>query len=94
MLARALLGAPSLLLLDEADANLDTESRAILDRVIAEFPGTVVMASHRPQMAGRVDAIWRMANGALLAIEPATDAPRAVVALASVAPATRTEPRR
>lgn len=94
MLARALLGAPSLLLLDEADANLDTESRAILDRVIAEFPGTVVMASHRPQMAGRVDAIWRMADGALLAIEPATDASRAVVALASVAPINRTEPRR
>jgi len=91
MLARALLGGPWLLLLDEADANLDARSREILDRVVAEFPGTVVMASHRPQTLARVDAIWRMHDGTLLAIEAAPEGQRPLFGLPSAEPAAREE---
>jgi ABC-type branched-subunit amino acid transport system ATPase component len=36
-LARALLGDPAVLLLDEADANLDERARAVIDRVVDEY---------------------------------------------------------
>ncbi|MDP1698210.1 MAG: ABC transporter ATP-binding protein [Xanthomonadaceae bacterium] len=69
MLARALLGEPQILILDEADANLDSDSRAILDHVIAEFPGTVMLATHRDDVSIRVDWLWHMDNGRLTAVQ-------------------------
>jgi len=83
MLARALLGEPRILVLDEADANLDGDSRAMLDQVIADFPGTVLLASHRDDVSTRVDWLWRMDGGRLLAVQ-ATN--KSIAAVSSLVP--------
>lgn len=65
-LARALLGDPRLLLLDEIDANLDPRAGAVLQRILREYPGTVVMASHRLDWVAMADRVWHVRNGVLL----------------------------
>ena len=65
-LARALLGKPAVLLLDEADVNLDAQSRRILDQVLRDYEGTVLMATHRIDFAARADALWVVTRGRLL----------------------------
>ena len=67
-LARALLGAPSVLLLDEADANLDAQARAVVDRVIADQRrrGSVLLITHRREALERCDAVWHLADGRLV----------------------------
>jgi ABC-type transport system involved in cytochrome bd biosynthesis fused ATPase/permease subunit len=65
-LARALLGTPDVLLLDEVDANLDRISRAALERVLAQYPGTILLATHDPELASAADAVWRLEAGRLL----------------------------
>lgn len=64
-LARALLREPRILILDEADANLDQHARQALDRGIAAFPGTVLMASHRQSVLKRCDTLWTLNEGSL-----------------------------
>jgi len=68
-IARALLGDPPVLLLDEADANLDAGARTVVDRVIREHGrrSTVIVVSHRPEILEWADAIWRMDGGRLVA---------------------------
>jgi ATP-binding cassette subfamily B protein len=46
-IARAILGGPSILLLDEADENLDPVSTKILDRVLNAQSATVLIVTHR-----------------------------------------------
>jgi len=67
-LGRALLGDPQVLLLDEADANLDAGARAVVDRVIREQGrrSTVIVVSHRAEVLEWADAIWRMDGGRLV----------------------------
>jgi len=65
-LARALLGAPSILLLDEVDANLDPASTGLIDKVLATYRGTVLLVSHRPAQIARADVIWHVAGGAIV----------------------------
>jgi ABC-type multidrug transport system fused ATPase/permease subunit len=65
-LARAILGHPGVLLLDEIDANLDVKSSAIVDRVINNYSGTVLLITHRPERLANVDIIWYLENGRLL----------------------------
>jgi len=67
MLARALLGNPRVLLLDDADNNVDAETLAIFVRVLEEFPGTILLVSQRPELAGRADASWSFGGGRVLA---------------------------
>lgn len=62
-LARAILGNPKLLLLDEIDANLDPQATAIVDRVLESYQGTVLIITHRPERLALVDAIWHLENG-------------------------------
>jgi ABC-type multidrug transport system fused ATPase/permease subunit len=64
-LARALLGDPRVLLLDEADANLDDAARELSDRVIQAQRGerTVLVVSHRPEVLGWADAVWQLEGG-------------------------------
>ncbi|WP_017623090.1 ATP-binding cassette domain-containing protein [Nocardiopsis chromatogenes] len=64
-LARALLNRPRLLLLDEADAHLDTEAAGVIDEVVADFPGTVVIVTHRPERLASADTVWRLGGGLL-----------------------------
>jgi len=68
-IGRALLGDPPVLLLDEADANLDAGARTVVDRVIREHGrrSTVIVVSHRPEILEWADAIWRMDGGRLVA---------------------------
>jgi ABC-type bacteriocin/lantibiotic exporter with double-glycine peptidase domain len=82
-LARALLGEPRVLLLDEADANLDPGAAAVVDRVLAAFPGTVLLVTHRPERLAAADAIWHVSGGRLVETGP----PDAV--LAAVGPTRR-----
>ena len=67
-LARALVGDPRLLLLDEADANLDEEARGLLERIIRTQRGqrTMLVVSHRPEVLEWADAIWRIEGGRLV----------------------------
>jgi ABC-type multidrug transport system fused ATPase/permease subunit len=70
-LGRALVGSPRVLLLDEADANLDAEARALVDQVIRAQRGrsTLIVVSHR-EVLEWADAIWRLDNGRLAAADP------------------------
>jgi ATP-binding cassette subfamily F protein 3 len=45
-LARCLLAEPDLLLLDEPDNHLDMERKALLEAIVGEFRGAVVLISH------------------------------------------------
>ncbi len=65
-LARTLLGNPKILLLDEADANLDPFSSKILDDIIQQFPGTVLLVTHRLDRLYSADQIIYLQNGRLL----------------------------
>lgn len=67
-LARAILGNPPILLLDEVDANLDPKATAVIDRVLAEHQGTVLWITHRPDRLRSADVIWYMENGRLVEV--------------------------
>lgn len=66
-LARAILGSPPVLLLDEADANLDPEASVIFDKVLKDQEGTVLMVTHQLDRARCADVIWYLENGRLVA---------------------------
>ena len=70
VLARALLGNPPVLLLDEADANLDANSGKILERILADYEGTVLLVTHRLDRAAAADEIWYVEDGMLLESGP------------------------
>jgi len=67
-LGRALLGDPPVLLLDEADANLDQRARHVLDRVVAAHRGTVVLVTHRLEQVESADVVWCMEDGRLVEV--------------------------
>jgi ABC-type multidrug transport system fused ATPase/permease subunit len=62
-LARALLRQPRIMLLDEAEANLDRQAICALDAIVARFEGTVLMATHRQAAQQTCDALWRLRDG-------------------------------
>ena len=66
-LARALFGAPKLLVLDEPNSNLDGETEARLVASLAEIKRrgtTVVVVSHRPALVQAVDKVLLLKDGA------------------------------
>ncbi|MFF7951745.1 ATP-binding cassette domain-containing protein [Streptomyces griseorubiginosus] len=56
-LARALRSQPRVLLLDEAESKAAVGSDA-LNRVLAQYPGTVIYVSRDPRFAERADSMW------------------------------------
>lgn len=66
-LARALLGEPAVLLLDEADVNLDPRSNQVIDDVLRDHHGTVLMVTHKIERVARADAVWLVDEGRLIA---------------------------
>ncbi|WP_306801461.1 ABC transporter ATP-binding protein [Streptomyces sp. T12] len=59
-LARALLPAPRLALLDEATCHLDPVAEAVAEEAFARRPGTLVVVAHRISSALRADRILVM----------------------------------
>ena len=72
-LARAILGNPPVLLLDEVDANLDAYATAVVDRVLTEHEGTVLLITHRVERLAAVDVIWYLEDGQLVEAGAATE---------------------
>jgi ABC-type Mn2+/Zn2+ transport system ATPase subunit len=63
LLARAVAGAPPLLVLDEADTALDAEGLATLRRLVSEETAagrTVVYVTHDSDAMGGADAVFRV----------------------------------
>lgn len=65
-LARALLGNPSVLLLDEADVHLDLEAGTALGRILDEYTGTILWVTHNRDYLADADFIWRIEAGRLV----------------------------
>ena len=70
LLARALLGHPLVLLLDEADANLDPATTGVVDRVLREYDGTTLIVTHRRQRLASADVVWFFDSGRLVESGP------------------------
>jgi ABC-type multidrug transport system fused ATPase/permease subunit len=68
-LARALVGDPPLLLLDEVEAHLDSGAAAIVDRVLADRRGraTTIVVTHRSEIIAAADVVWQLSQGRLVA---------------------------
>ena len=67
-LARALYGEPRLVVLDEPNANLDTEGETALAAALSalkERGCTVILIGHRPSMMTMVDKLGVLIDGAL-----------------------------
>jgi len=71
VLARALLLRPRVLLLDEMGANFDHDNRALLERLLADYPGTVLFVSHDPALQTHADRVWHLTDGRLGITVPA-----------------------
>ena len=68
-IARALLGEPAILMIDEMDANLDRQAVQVLEKVIREFNGTVLMVSRSAQRLDLADFHWYLESGELIKVE-------------------------
>jgi len=65
-LARLLITRPDVLLLDEPDNHLDLRGKAFLERIIADYPGAVVIVSHDRYLLDQVvDEIAELEDGRL-----------------------------
>ena len=72
-LARALYGDVRFILLDEPNANLDTEGEKALTEAITELQEqgrTVAMITHRPALLNSVDKVLALDNGQVQAFGP------------------------
>lgn len=65
-LARAFYGDPKILVLDEPNANLDSDGEAALERAILQARSrktTVLVITHRPSLASKCDRILMLRSG-------------------------------
>lgn len=63
LLARALLGSPSLLLIDSVDSHLDPAVVCALAERVRNYQGCVLMAVTRPEIARYATRVWRFGQG-------------------------------
>jgi ABC-type protease/lipase transport system fused ATPase/permease subunit len=74
-LARALYGAPRLLVLDEPNANLDSDGEHALGLAVREAKSrgtTIVLISHRPSLLAHADRILFLREGRAEVLGPRT----------------------
>ncbi len=64
-LARALLGQPAILIVDEIDASLDQQAVKVFEDVLRDFSGTVLMVSRFKERLALADCYWFLADGRL-----------------------------
>lgn len=64
-LARAVLRQPRLLLLDDIDTASDAGYRELLQRLLADFAGTVILVTQDPALLAAVDSRWHLKDGHL-----------------------------
>ncbi len=72
-LARAMYGDPSLIILDEPNANLDAEGEAALVQAVTNARrrgATVVVVAHRPSALAAIDMLLMMKDGQQVAFGP------------------------
>lgn len=67
-LARALMGNPRILLLDEPTTNLDGNSKQIIRQVIGRHLGTVMLVTHDPDEARMADEVWWIEDGRVVEV--------------------------
>lgn len=82
-LARAVFRAPRLVVLDEPNANLDTEGEQALLATLRELPrlgSTVVLVAHRPSLMVSVDRILMLREGQVAALGPRDEVLRRLTA--------------
>jgi PrtD family type I secretion system ABC transporter len=75
-LARALLGRPRLLVLDEPNSNLDSEGEQALSvaiQAVKHDGGAVVIIAHRPSLLEHVDKILILRDGQIYALGASTE---------------------
>ncbi|WP_177220197.1 ATP-binding cassette domain-containing protein [Agrococcus baldri] len=82
-LARAMLGDPRILVLDEADAHLDAQTRETLREVVRGRAGTTLVLTHDAELVASADVVWHLDAGRLVEAGPPT------VLLAGDGPAAR-----
>ena len=59
LLARAILGDPPLLVFDHLDADLGNDGRSTMRRLLADYPGVVILASDDPDQIVTPTHVWR-----------------------------------
>ncbi|MBX3670856.1 MAG: type I secretion system permease/ATPase [Rhodocyclaceae bacterium] len=75
-LARALYGSPRIVILDEPNANLDTEGEQALLQALAELKRqgtTVLLVTHRPSLLSGIDHLLVMREGRVEILGPRED---------------------
>lgn len=69
LIARAMLGTPPILVLDEVDTHLDPETVARIAGALSAYPGIVLMAATKPEMCAAATCVWRVGKGSVTAEE-------------------------
>lgn len=82
MIARAVLGAPRVLVLDEVDSHLSEEAAASLASFFAAYPGVVIMSALSPSWRAIATTTWRIADNTVTAT-PRTDKANGALSLRS-----------
>lgn len=65
ILARSLVSRPKVLLLDEPEDNLDRDGLDVLDRILTDYNGTILISTHDKSIISRADQIMQLQNGSI-----------------------------